>query len=173
MIPVQCYEARHAGAILDILNDAIANSTALYDYHPRTAQNMADWFETKRAKGYPVIGFEDTDGALMGFASYGTFRAYPAYKYTVEHSVYVHPAFRRKGVARALMTELIAHAQAQDFHVLIGAIDADNAASIALHQALGFHNAGLIRQAGFKFGRWLDLCFMQRVLATPDLPVDG
>lgn len=80
---VQCTHERHAAAILDIFNDAIVNSTALYDYQPRTTQNMVSWFEAKRAGGFPVIGIEDAQGRLLGFCSWGGFRAYPAYKYTI------------------------------------------------------------------------------------------
>src|SRR3954471_2672224 len=82
---VACTYARHAGAILDILNDAIVNSTALYDYVPRPAESMVGWFKAKEDKNYPVLGLESDDGELVGFASYGPFRAWPAYKYSVEH----------------------------------------------------------------------------------------
>ncbi|WP_043007727.1 GNAT family N-acetyltransferase [Comamonas testosteroni] len=171
---VQCTHERHAAAILDIFNDAIVNSTALYDYQPRTAQNMVSWFEAKRAGGFPVIGIEDAQGRLLGFCSWGSFRAYPAYKYTVEHSVYVHPEHRGRGLGQQLMDLLIAEArQRGDVHALVGAIDAANAGSIALHKRLGFESVGLMPQVGFKFGRWLDLAFYQLTLQTPLNPVDG
>ncbi|MGI4938662.1 MAG: GNAT family N-acetyltransferase, partial [Janthinobacterium lividum] len=157
MVPVVCTHARHASAILAIFNDAIANSTALYDYHARTPENMISWFQAKAERNFPVIGIEDEHGQLLGFASYAGFRPHAAYKYTIEHSVYVQRDQRRKGVALALMTQLIELARQQDYHVMIGAIDADNRASIALHEALGFTYTGTIRQAGFKFGRWVDL----------------
>ena len=171
---VQCTHERHAAAILDIFNDAIVNSTALYDYQPRTAQNMLSWFEAKRAGGFPVIGMEDTSGQLLGFCSWGSFRAYPAYKYTVEHSVYVHPQHRGRGLGRQLMELLIEEARRRgDVHVIVGAIDAANAGSIALHKNLGFEHVGQMPQVGFKFGRWLDLAFYQLTLQTPQNPIDG
>lgn len=171
---VQCTHERHAAAILDIFNDAIVNSTALYDYQPRTAQNMLSWFEAKRAGGFPVIGIEDAQGQLLGFCSWGSFRAYPAYKYTVEHSVYVHPQHRGRGLGRQLMELLIAEAKSRgDIHVIVGAIDAANAGSIALHKNLGFEHVGQMPQVGFKFGRWLDLAFYQLTLQTPQNPIDG
>ena len=171
---VQCTHERHAAAILEIFNDAIVNSTALYDYQPRTAQNMVAWFEAKRAGNWPVIGIEDARGQLLGFCSYGSFRAYPAYKYTVEHSVYVHPDHRGRGLGRQLMDLLIAEARRRgDVHAIIGAIDAANKGSIALHQRLGFVHVGQMPQVGFKFGRWLDLAFYQLTLETPLNPVDG
>ena len=172
---VQCTHERHAAAILDIFNDAIVNSTALYDYQPRTTQNMVSWFEAKRAGGFPVIGIEDAQGRLLGFCSWGSFRAYPAYKYTVEHSVYVHMDHRGKGLGKLLMNALIDAARQSDkVHALIGAIDAANSGSISLHERLGFQHVGTLPQVGFKFGRWLDLAFYQLTLnATPAHPIDG
>jgi phosphinothricin acetyltransferase len=171
---VACTHDRHAGAILAILNDAIVNSTALYDYVPRAPESMGPWFKAKEAGGYPVIGAEDDEeGGLLGFATYGSFRAWPAYKYTVEHSVYVHRDHRGRGVGSSLMQRLISIAQTQQYHVMIGGIDQDNQASISLHRKLGFEHAGTVRQAGFKFGRWLDLAFYQLLLPTPASPVDG
>ena len=170
---VDCTEARHAGAILAILNEAIVNSTALYDYHPRPPEAMVAWFATKRQNGFPVIGIEDEQGGLLAFASYGTFRAFPAFKYSVEHSIYVRHDQRGAGLGRLLLERLITVAQERGVHTLIGGIDMDNPGSIALHTRFGFQLAGTIRQAGFKFGRWLDLGFYQLILATPAAPVDG
>jgi phosphinothricin acetyltransferase len=170
---VDCDEAQHASAILEILNEAIVNSTALYDYVPRPAQAMAGWFAAKRANGFPVVGAVDASGSLLGFASWGAFRAFPAYKYTVEHSVYVHREQRGRGLGRLLMNELIRRAGEAQLHVLVGCIDAANAASIRLHTGLGFKHAGTIEQAGFKFGRWLDAAFYQLNLQTPLQPRDG
>lgn len=170
---ISCTHDEHAQAILDILNDAIVSSTALYDYVPRPLESMRTWFAAKQAGGFPVIGAADGQGRLLGFASYGVWRAFPAYKYSVEHSVYVHRDARGQGLATVLMQALIEAARAQGKHLLVGAIDASNAASIALHQKLGFEPAGVVRQAGFKFGRWLDVAFYQRILDTPAHPVEG
>ncbi|KWA73360.1 acetyltransferase [Burkholderia ubonensis] len=170
---VDCSEAEHAAAILDILNEAIVNSTALYDYAPRPPQAMATWFATKRAGGFPVIGAVDASGRLLGFASWGTFRAFPAYKYTVEHSVYVHHEQRGRGLGERLLRELVRRARDAQVHVLVGCIDASNAGSIRLHTRLGFTHAGTLAQVGFKFGRWLDAAFYQLTLDTPDQPQDG
>lgn len=170
---ITCTQDRHAAAILDIFNDAILHSTAIYDYQPRSLDSMRGWFAAKQAGHFPVLGLETDQGQLAGFASYGVFRAWPAYKYSVEHSVYIHRDHRRQGLARSLMQALIAHAVEQDLHCMIGAVDMNNAPSIALHEALGFTHAGTIRQAGFKFGQWLDVGFYQRLLETPDHPVGG
>lgn len=169
---VLCEPKRHAEAILAIFNEAILNSTALYDYKPRTRDMMNAWFEAKSKGGFPVIGIENDSGHLMGFGSFGTFRAWPAYKYSVEHSVYVDARFRGQGVGTRMLEELIAAASKQDYHVLVGAIDASNSGSIRLHQKLGFAYCGTIRDAGFKFGRWLDLVFYQLILPTPSRPAE-
>jgi phosphinothricin acetyltransferase len=170
---VGCTLEAHGAQILEILNDVIATSTAVYDYAPRPPEAMQAWFAAKHAGDFPVLGALDEHGALAGFASYGPFRAWPAYKYTVEHSIYVRRDRRRRGVADELMRKLISRAREQEKHTLIGGIDVENAASIALHTRLGFTHAGTIRHAGFKFGRWLDLAFYQLVLDTPRHPVDG
>lgn len=159
--------------ILAILNDAILNSTALYDYKPRNMGNMETWYEAKLKGNFPVIGIFDASDKLLGFGSYGTFRAWPAYKYTVEHSVYVKSDARGNGLGKVLMQEIINNAILQDYHVLVGGIDATNSVSIKLHESLGFTYSGTIKQAGFKFGRWLDLAFYQLTLKTPVHPIDG
>lgn len=170
---IHCTHDRHAGAVLEIFNEAIVNSTALYDYKPRLPESMEAWFKAKAAARYPVIGAESENGELLGFASYGTFRAWPAYKYSIEHSVYVHKSHRGKGIGIALMGRLIAAATEQQYHCMVGGIDVANVGSIAMHEKLGFKHAGTIRQAGFKFGRWLDLGFWQLLLETPAQPSDG
>jgi L-amino acid N-acyltransferase len=170
---VPCDEAEHSGAILEILNDAIVSSTALYDYRPRSIATMSAWFEAKRSGNFPVWGAIDDTRRLVGFATYDVFRVRPAYKYSVEHSVYVARDARGAGIGTQLMRRLIENAVEQQKHVLIGGIDADNEGSVAFHQRLGFVHAGTIKQAGFKFGRWLDLAFYQMILATPHEPVDG
>lgn len=169
---VNCEHDRHAAAMLAIFNDAILNTTAIYDYQPRSLEWMRSWFDAKASGNFPIIGIENDAGELMGFASYGLFRAWAAYKYSVEHSVYVDARFRRRGVGFRLLQELIAAAEGQEYHLLIGGIDATNAASIRLHERLGFGHCGTFREVGYKFGRWLDLAFYQRTLRTPTTPTD-
>ena len=169
---IECDRTRSA-EILAIFNDAILNSTALYDYKVRTMAMMDAWFDAKMKGNYPVIGAVDESGRLLGFATYGMFRERPAYKYTVEHSVYVDKECRGRGVGRTLLEAIIERARMQDYHVLIGGIDADNAVSIELHKKFGFTFCGEIRESGYKFGRWLHLHFYQLILETPTNPVDG
>ena len=170
---ISCTYERHASQILDIFNEAILTSTALWDYQPRGPESMVAWFSTKVTNNFPVIGVEGPNEQLLGFASYGTFRAWPAYKYSVEHSVYVHKDHRGKGLGHLLLQELIKEARNHDYHVLVGGIESANSTSIALHESLGFAHAGTIRQAGYTFGRWLDLSFYQLMLETPAHPSEG
>ena len=169
---IDCDES-HSEGILAILNESIANSTALYDYAPRSAESMVAWFAAKRRGGFPVIGAVSDTDELLGFASYGTFRPWPAYKYTVEHSLYLAPGFRGQGIGKQLLGTLIHSATQQDYHVMVGGIDSANIASIALHKRFGFQHVATMKEVGFKFGRWLDLCFYQLQLATPARPADG
>jgi phosphinothricin acetyltransferase len=173
-------DTSHLPMILEILNEAILNSTALYDYKPRTMDMMREWWGNKLKGRYPVIAaVEDltqeqggTTPAFLGFASYGPFRQFPAYKYTVEHSLYVHKNHRGRGVGQFLLQSIIARARDQDYHVVVGGIDSGNTASIALHQKFGFELVATMPEVGFKFGRWLDLCFYQLLMDTPAQPVE-
>lgn len=170
---ITCNEAAHAPAILAIFNVAIAKTTALYDYHPRTMANMAAWFADKAQGNYPVLGIASNNGELIAFGSYGLFRARPAYKYSIEHSLYVREDQRGQGLGRLILAGLIDAARKQGYHTLIGVIDSENAPSIALHEKFGFTSCGVIKQSGFKFGRWLDAAILQLILETPAAPVDG
>lgn len=151
-------------AIRAIFNDAIANTTALYEDEPRTLEVMQAWLAAKQQAGLPVLGLVDDSGKLAGFATYGPFRPHPGYRFTVEHSVYVDKHFQGQGLGRRLLEKLIATAEHAQIQTMIGVIDADNDVSIRLHKSLGFHTCAHIRRCGFKFGRWLDVVMMQRYL---------
>jgi phosphinothricin acetyltransferase len=170
---VICCTPEHLPVIREILNDAILNTTALYEYAPRTDAMMRDWFADRERAGIPILGIEWEPGVLAGFATWGPFRPRAAYKYSIEHSVYVDERFRGEGIGRQLLQALIAAAKKRDIHMIIAGIDATNVASVALHSSLGFRCCGTVREAGFKFGRWLDLEFWQLILPTPANPTDG
>ena len=159
-------EEKDLPAILEIYNDAILTTTALWIDEPFTLENRLAWFAEKSVAGYPIL-VDEADGSVTGFATYGSFRPYPGYKYTIEHSVYVGRSHRGRGIGNRLLTELIRHAEAAGFKMMIGAIDAANEGSIALHRKLGFTHAGTVKHAGTKFGRWLDLALYQLELAGP------
>ena len=169
---IRC-DRSHAGPMLDILNEVIINSTAIYDYQARTPEMMQAWWDAKEKGNYPVVGVLGVDGTLLGFATYGPFRNWPAYKYSIEHSIYVEKSKRGKGLGRVLLGAIIEAAKEQEYHVMIGGIDSTNAGSIALHEKFGFTRCADIYHAGYKFGCWLDLVFYQLILPTPTRPVDG
>ena len=152
--------------ILAITNEAIANTTAVWSLTPATLATRRAWMRERQSRDFPVLVVEE-DGVVRGFASFGEYRPWEGYLHTVEHSLYVHPDAQGRGFGRSLLDALIERATAQNKHVMIAAIEAGNAASIALHRRAGFEDAGCLRQVGRKFGRWLDLVFMQKLLAGP------
>jgi phosphinothricin acetyltransferase len=123
--------------------------------------------------GHPVVGAFDEFGVLLGFATYGVFRVRPAYKYTVEHSVYVRPDKRGMGIGKVLLREIIKKAEKQNYHVMIGVIDASNTVSLKLHENEGFELTGIMKEVGYKFGKWLDAAFYQLILKTPENPIES
>lgn len=155
--------------IVDIYNDAILHTTAVYHYAPQSLEDRLDWFREQQKRGYPVI-VSQREQQIDGFATFGTFRAWPAYQYTVEHSVYVHRNFRRLGTGKALLSELIRLAEDRGYATMIAGIDASNEGSISMHRKLGFVHSGTLRRVGFKFGCWLDLAFYQLDLPEPPGP---
>ncbi|KSU84477.1 phosphinothricin acetyltransferase [Fictibacillus enclensis] len=157
--------------ILAIYNDAILNTTAVYAYQPQTLEKRQIWYQQKRDENYPILVYEQ-DNKVVGFATFGPFRAWPAYKYSVEHSVYVDKEYRKKGIGTSLLKELIAIANQREYITLIAGIDAANEKSIAIHKNIGFVHAGTIKKAGFKFNRWLDLAFYQLELSGPENPTE-
>ena len=151
-------------AILEIYNAIIATSTAIYRDEPTTLEERAAWFAGRRAAGFPVLVAE-RGGEVLGFASYGEFRgAFPGYRQSVEHSVHVAEGGRGLGVGAALMGHLLDLAREAGLHVMVGAVDADNAASLRFHQKLGFAECAHFHEVGRKFGRWLDLVFVEKIL---------
>ncbi|MDH4403271.1 MAG: GNAT family N-acetyltransferase [Flavobacterium sp.] len=162
-VQIRSFEIKDTQAILDIINYNILNSTALYDYKTRDFEDQKRMLEEKIKKGFPVIVAE-YDGKLVGFGMYSEFRFREAYKFTVEHSVYVSPNEMGKGIGKLILTELIALAKAHGLHTMIGVIDSENKSSISFHEQFGFKTAGIIKESGYKFDRWLDSVFMQLLL---------
>ncbi|SEA28837.1 phosphinothricin acetyltransferase [Flavobacterium gillisiae] len=162
-IKIRPYQAEDTQAILDIINYNILNSTALYDYNVRSYEQQKTILEDKIAKGFPVIVAE-LDGVVTGFGMYSEFRFREAYKYTVEHSVYVDNDFHGKGIGKILLQELIVLAKKQGLHTMVAVIDAENQSSVVFHEKFGFTTAGIIKDSGFKFDRWLHSVFMQLIL---------
>ena len=149
--------------LLAIYNDVVATSTAIYSERPATREDRHRWFMDRTAQGYPVLVAVDESGVL-GYASCGDFRAWPGYRFTVEHSVHVRADRRGQGIGTALVQALVPAAQSLGKHVMVAGVDADNTASLRMHERLGFERVAHFKQVGWKFGRWLDLVFLQRRL---------
>ena len=149
--------------ILVIVNHAILHTTSNYLYDIQSLEAQLQWFEDKEKKKFPVL-VADYNGNAIGFGTYGTFREKIGYQFTVEHSVYVAAEFINKGIGRLLLEALIEKAKLEGYHTMIGGIDAANKDSIAFHKKFGFVENGILKEVGFKFGKWLDLQFMQLIL---------
>jgi phosphinothricin acetyltransferase len=152
-------------AILEITNEAIANTTAVWSLTPATLEQRRSWWRDRTAVGMPVLVAASAE-RVVGFASFAQFRPWEGYLHSVEHSIYVDAGVRGQGIGRALLSALIGRAEAAGKHVIIGGIEATNAVSIHLHASLGFTEVGRLPEVGHKFGRWLDLIFMQKRLGT-------
>ena len=161
--PLQISDATEAdlAGLLGIYNDVIATSTAIYSDVPVTLEERRQWWRSRTAQGYPVLAARDAHG-VAGFATFGDFRAWPGYRFTVEHSVHVRANGRGQGVGTLLVQALLPRAAALGKHVMVGGVDAANGASIRFHERLGFVQAGRLAEVGYKFDRWLDLVFLQR-----------
>ncbi|QHF01568.1 GNAT family N-acetyltransferase [Pseudomonas asturiensis] len=147
--------------ILAIYNDAVLNTTAIWNEQPVDLANRQAWYASRQTQAYPILVAVDAAGDVVGYSSFGDWRPFEGFRHTVEHSVYVRADQRGKGLGPKLMSALIERARTCDKHMMVAAIESDNAASISLHERLGFTTTGQMPQVGTKFGRWLDLTFMQ------------
>ncbi len=163
MIFADC-DATHLEAIRAIFNAEIAHSMALWEEAPRSEATLRAWWDVKAQAGFPVIG-AFAEGVLLGFATYGAFRPQSGYRYCVEHSLYVAASHRGRGIGRQLLSAIVDRARQVGMHTMIGVIDAANTPSRRLHESAGFELVGTMPEVGFKFDRWLDACFYQRVLS--------
>ena len=149
-------------AVLAIYNDAVMKTTAIWNEAPSDLEGRRIWFERRRKAGFPVLVADD--GPVIGYGSFGEFRPFEGYRYTVEHSVYVLDEAQGKGLGRMLLAALIEEARGMGKRVMVGAIDASNYGSLALHEHMGFEETGRMPGVGEKFGRRLDLVLVQLTL---------
>lgn len=159
-------EERHLPDILEVFNEVVLNTTAVYTDTPETLEQRTRWYCERRALGYPVLVAEDGAGRALGFSSFTDFRPnWPGFRHTVEHSVHIHQDARGQGLGRHLVTGLVEEAEGLGKHVMLASVDAANLPSIRMHERLGFARVALLPQVGCKFGRWLDLIMLQKVLS--------
>ena len=163
---MQIRPAHHADlpGILEIYNEAVLNTTATYDYEPGTLEQRLAWFEEHVKKDYAVFVAQNEQGRIVGWSALNLFRDRAGYRFTTENSVYVAVDQRGCGIGKLLMPPLLAAARARGFHAILAGIDAENEASIRLHASFGFDKVAYLKQVGFKFGRWLDVVYMELLL---------
>jgi phosphinothricin acetyltransferase len=159
---IRAAERRDAEGIRAIYNHYVNHSTTLFDLRPRSLEEQVQWID-EHAGGHPAVVAE-LGRRVVGFGSLSSFRSRPAYNTTVEDSVYLLDGYQGRGLGRQLLDELLRLAEAHGFHSVIARITGANDASIALHTACGFEIVGTEREVGRKFGRWLDVVEMQRML---------
>lgn len=158
--------------ILDLYNQIILNTTATYDLEPVTLQEREEWFSSRTLAGFPVLVATAQDSpAVLGFSSFADWRGHKrGYRYTVEHTVHVHEQARGRGVGTNLLEALFPYAKERNVHAMLGGIDAQNVASLRFHARLGFVEVARFPEVGRKFGRWLDVVFMQKFMDSPGAP---
>lgn len=165
-VMVRDCEERDLAAALAIYDQLVDSTTIAWTEQPTSLPDWTARVHDLRARGFPVL-VADSDGVVVGVASYGDFRDtshWEGYRYAVEHSVHVLAGRRGEGIGRTLLDALVDRARASGVHTMVGAIDADNEASVRFHERLGFREVGRMPEIGYKFGRWLDLVLMQRIL---------
>jgi phosphinothricin acetyltransferase len=162
-IPISAASSSDIAEITEIYNQVILSSTAVFSDLPVTVEDRLEWLESRRARGFPILVARDA-GRTVAFASYGDFRAWPGYRTTVEHTVHVAESHRRRGIGKRLVEALIEHAGNAGLHVMVAGVDADNRASLELHEGLGFERVAQLHQVARKFDRWIDLVLLQLTL---------
>lgn len=163
MIEVRNATGNDLPAMLEIYNEIILNTTAVWHYEPHTLEMRKEWFEQRQKEGFPIfVAMEEQK--MLGFSSFGPFRPWPGYKKTVENSVYVASDSRARGVGKLLIPPLIEAAKEMGLHAMLAGIEAENEASIALHEKFGFVEVAHFKEVGWKFGRWMDLKFLELII---------
>lgn len=155
--------------ILEIYNDAVLKTTASYDEAPRSLEHRQGWFDDHQKAGLPVFVAADGPGRIVGWSALNRYHERAGYRFTLENSVYVAEDWRGRGLGARLLAPLLDRARRDGFHAILAVIDADNAASLRLHARHGFEQVGLFREVGFKFGRWLNVVYMERLLSRDDV----
>jgi phosphinothricin acetyltransferase len=150
--------------ILEIYNEAVLNTTATYDYDPRTIEHRLAWYDDHVKNNYPIFVAVNDQGRVVGWSALNQFHARIGYRFTSENSVYVAADQRGQGIGKLLMPPLIEGARQRGLHAILAGIDANNEASVRLHASFGFEKVAHLRQVGFKFGRWLDVIYMELLL---------
>lgn len=164
MIHVRPAVRADCGAILEIYNEAVLNTTASYDYEPRTIEHRRSWFDDHQQSGLPVFVATDERKQVVGWSALNRYHDRKGYRFTTENSVYIAASHRGQGIGKQLLAPLIDSARKLGLHAIIAAIDGENEASIRLHARFGFEVVGRFKEVGYKFNRWLDVVYMELVI---------
>lgn len=156
-------------AILDIYNEAVLTTTASYDYEPRSLEHRLQWFDARQRDRYPIFVAIDASDRVVGWSALNPFHDRPGYRFTCENSIYIDSHSRGQGIGKLLLAPLIEAAGQRGLHAIIACIDASNPVSIRLHAGFGFETVGHFKRVGYKFGRWLDVVYMEKLLPEPSV----
>ena len=151
-------------AILEIYNDAVLNTTASAEYETRPLASRYEWFDEHERERFPIFVAVNEAGEVVGWSSLSRHKERYGYRFATELSIYIHPQWRRQGVGKLLMPPLIESARTMGMHALIGGITGDNEASIKLHAQFGFEKVAHFKETIYKFGQWLDVVYMEKLL---------
>src|SRR5581483_6795736 len=149
-------------AILEIYNDAVLHTTASADYAPRSLESRYEWFDEHEREGYPIFVAVNAAGEVVGWSSLSRYKERFGYRFSTENSIYIHPDWQGRGVGKLLMPPLIDAARDMGMHAILAGISGDNEASLKLHAAFGFEKVAHFKETIYKFGRWLDVVYMEK-----------
>lgn len=148
-------------AIRTLYNYEILNNTSVYHYETRTEKEMLNWFQQKQSLDEPIYVALLEEEAI-GFITYGTFRPWKGFQFTVEYTLHIQKGQQGRGVGKLLLEHLLEYAKSKGIHRMIGGVDAQNTKALAFHESMGFERVGHLKEVGYKFDQWLDLVFYQR-----------
>jgi L-amino acid N-acyltransferase YncA len=170
MIRVRPALRQDCAAILEIYNEAVLHTTASYDYEPRSLDHRLAWFDDHQHTGLPIFVALNEVGRIVGWSALNRYHDRKGYRFTSENSIYIAPDYRGRGIGKLLLAPLIESAAKLGLHAIIAVIDSENEASVRLHAGFGFETVGRFREVGFKFNRWLDVIYMELIVASDRLP---
>lgn len=169
MIRIRPAQREDCSGILEIYNDAVLNTTATYDYEPRTLAHRKAWFDDHKKIGFPIYVALNETGRIVGWSALNRYHDRLGYRFTSENSIYIAEDHRGQGIGKKLLLPLIESAKKIGLHAIIAAIDASNEPSIRLHKRFGFETVGHFKRVGYKFDRWLDVVYMELLLPEPEI----
>jgi L-amino acid N-acyltransferase len=167
MIRIRPARREDCPEILEIYNDAVLTTTATYDYEPRSLEHRQAWFEDHKKTGLPIFVAVNDQDRIVGWSALNRYHDRKGYRFTTENSIYIAADYRGQGIGKLLLAPLLESGRKLGIHAIIAAIDGQNEASVKLHARFGFEHVGRFKKVGYKFGRWLDVVYMELLLPEP------